>query len=85
MSDGFTDHLRELAVRSNDGYLCGPALQAADRIEALTEERDALAEKLEKVVVALREYLSPTAEPEDDGIPLLRATLAQITGGKTDG
>lgn len=35
-----TDHkelietLRKLAVRSNDGYLCGPALQAADALEA---------------------------------------------------
>ena len=55
-----------------------------DRIEDLEAERDALVEKLEKVAGALREYLSPTAEPEDDGIPLLRATLAQITGDKTD-
>lgn len=42
MSDGFTTHLRELAVRSNDGYLRGPALQAADCIEALEAERAAL-------------------------------------------
>ena len=52
----------------------------ADHITDLIAERDALAEKLEKVAGALREYLSPTAEPEDDGIPLLRATLAQTTG-----
>ena len=56
----------------------------ADHITDLIAERDALAEKLEKVAGALREYLPPTAEPEDDGIPLLRATLAQITGDKTD-
>jgi hypothetical protein len=29
------EYLRQLAVRSNDGYLCGPALQAADEIERL--------------------------------------------------
>jgi len=42
-----TEHLRKLAVNSNDGYLCGPALSAADEIDRLRAERDRLREALD--------------------------------------
>lgn len=46
MANDFTGRLRNLAVASNDGNLRGPALQAADRIEALQAESARLREAL---------------------------------------
>ena len=45
-----TDNLRKLALETNDGVLCGPALGAADEIDRLCAEierlRKALSENL---------------------------------------
>lgn len=70
----------------------------ADRIETLTAERDAaqaradaLAVKLEKAVLALENIECEIMIDEEgssgpsDAAREARATLAQITGGKTDG
>jgi cell division protein FtsB len=49
MSDDLVKRLRDLASQSIDGDLRGPALQAADRIEALEAERDALKAEVERL------------------------------------
>ncbi len=50
MSD-LIERLRSLAVKSNDGYLRGPALEAADHIEAQAAE----IERLREALVRLRD------------------------------
>jgi hypothetical protein len=87
------DLLREAAVASNDGYLRGPALGAADRIDALTEQLEAarldakeaeaysvwLEGKLAKAVEALREIADAFGCECGDAAS---ATLAEIEGDK---
>ena len=55
MSDDLVKRLRKTSAVSNDGYLRGPALEAADRIEQLA----ATNEELEN---ALREYMEHDAD-----------------------
>jgi hypothetical protein len=61
--------LRDLAVVSNDGVLCGPALQTADRVEALTEQ-------LEAARADAKEAEAYADELEKDQVDLCRQLIA---------
>lgn len=43
-----TDNLRKLALETNDGVLCGPALGAADEIDRLRAEIERLTKELDE-------------------------------------
>ena len=75
MTDDLVKRLQELAAQSNDGCLRGPALQAANRIEALEAERDRLREAGQAVVDRWDTPLWEEAEATGHVINRLRAAL----------
>ena len=78
MSDDLVKHLRN----SKGWPTLGNA--AADRIEALTAERDALAEKLAKAVGALVGVIRHMPDHPNTVWIDASETLAELTGGKDE-
>jgi hypothetical protein len=78
-----TEALRNLAVRSNDGYLCGPALAAADKIDAQAKRIDELEaenREREKTVQALYNVDGVRKAVQAARADALREALKTVTG-----
>ena len=79
-----TDNLRKLALETNDGVLCGPALAAADEIDLLraeinrmTNDRVSLIQAAKDVGVSFHKALARAEKAETERADL-RAALAAM-------
>lgn len=61
-----TERLRRLARDSNDGNLRGPALMAADTIEAMTDTITKLRAEVAELRKQLEPKITPALEPSFD-------------------
>ncbi len=83
MSRSFEDQLLDLAVRSNDGMLCGPAMQAAERLKTNADRIAALEAQLAEAdarAIRLAEMVKEEAVKIARGWTPKRPSQARVTG-----
>lgn len=77
--DDLAEGLRNLARQSNDGYLRGPALEAANQLEARNATIEALQEKVRGLTIALHDAINrPKGVVPASAEQFYDANLAQL-------